>query len=292
MSIIHPNTLFHFTSKCSTLKLIVKSGLRFSYCFEEMSNGYGFAVPMICFSDIPLLRTLNHRHKYGSYMVGFDKKYLKDKMRLNINPVQYRSTFFLQMWNEDLYDKYIETTNSVFSNGVNKFINEHCLEDEINNKGLDFVFNSNEELSYEKDLLSLTAMLLKHNLVFSKKSESRKDKKIINNYDEREWRIIPLQYLENSPKWELKIKEEEYVKSRDFFNKSLSGNTNAYVTLKSTDLVNCINFIIVKKDQQIPSIIRLIRNSKSLFGCEEVTEEQRNLLISRVTSFETIENNY
>ncbi|MCD0222033.1 hypothetical protein LPH68_20100, partial [Bacteroides sp. 1_1_30] len=62
--------------------------------------------------------------------------------------------------------------------------------------------------------------------------------------------------------------------------------------LKSTDLVNCINFIIVKKDQQIPSIIRLIRNSKSLFGCEEVTEEQRNLLISRVTSFETIENNY
>lgn len=77
-----------------------------------------------------------------------------------------------------------------------------------------------------------------------------------------------------------------------FFNKSLSGNTNAYVTLKSTDLVNCINFIIVKKDQQIPSIIRLIRNSKSLFGCEEVTEEQRNLLISRVTSFETIENNY
>ena len=219
MSIIHPNTLFHFTSKCSTLKLIVKSGLRFSYCFEEMSNGYGFAVPMICFCDIPLLRTLNHRHKYGSYMVGFDKKYLKDKMRLNINPVQYRSTFFLQMWNEDLYDKYIETTNSVFSNGVNKFINEHCLEDEINNKGLDFVFNSNEELSYEKDLLSLTAMLLKHNLVFSKKSESRKDKKIINNYDEREWRIIPLQYLENSPKWELKIKEEEYVKSRDFFNK-------------------------------------------------------------------------
>ena len=67
---------------------------------------------------------------------------------------------------------------------------------------------------------------------------------------------------------------------------------SAYVTLKSTDLVNCINFIIVKKDQQIPSIIRLIRNSKSLFGCEEVTEEQRNLLISRVTSFETIENNY
>lgn len=45
----------------------------------------------------------------------------------------------------------------------------------------------------------------------------------------------------------IKIKEEEYVKSRDFFNKSLSGNTNAYVTLKSTDLVNCINFIIVKK---------------------------------------------
>lgn len=50
--------------------------------------------------------------------------------------------------------------------------------------------------------------------------------------------------------------------------------------------------VIEKKDQQIPSIIRLIRNSKSLFGCEEVTEEQRNLLISRVTSFETIENNY
>ena len=58
------------------------------------------------------------------------------------------------------------------------------------------------------------------------------------------------------------------------------------------DLVNCINFIIVKKDQEIPSIIRLIRNSKSLFGCEGATEEQRNLLISRVTSFETIENNY
>lgn len=292
MSIIHPNTLFHFTKKYSTLKLIVKSGLKFSYCFEEMSKGYGFAVPMICFCDIPLLRTLNHRHKYGSYMVGFDKNYLKDKMLLNINPVQYRSTFFHQMWNENLYDKYIETAYSVFPNGVNKFIKEHCLEDEINKNGLDFVLHNNEELSYEKDLLSMTAMLLKDNLVFSKKSESRKDKKIINNYDEREWRIIPFQNLENSPKWELKIKEEEYIKSRDSLNKLLSSNTNAYITLKSTDLVNCINFIIVKKDQQIPSIIRLIRNSKSLFGCENITEEQRNLLISRVTSFETIENNY
>lgn len=290
MSIIHPNTLFHFTKKYSTLKLIVKSGLKYSYCFEEMANGYGFAVPMICFCDIPLLRTLNHRHKYGSYMVGFDKNYLKDRMLLNINPVQYRSTLFLQLWNENLYDKYIETINSIFANGIDKFVREHHLEEEI--KGLDFVFHDNEELNYEKDLLCSIVILLKYNLVFSKRIESRKAKKVINNYDEREWRIIPMEYLKNSPKWELKIKEEDYINLRTDFNKSLSNCVNPYIILESKDLVNCIKFIIVKKELQIPSIIHLIRNSNSLFGCNEVTDEQRDLLISRVTSFETIEKNY
>ena len=55
---------------------------------------------------------------------------------------------------------------------------------------------------------------------------------------------------------------------------------------------NAVKFIVVKNDRQIPSMIKFIRTSKKIFGTENLSSEHRDLLISRITSFELIEENF
>ena len=92
---VNSSSLFHFTREFEVFKQILSEGLRFSYCYEpfddivakqgwdiELKKGNkiieckGIAIPMICFCDIPLLRTQNHREKYGNYMIGFNREAL------------------------------------------------------------------------------------------------------------------------------------------------------------------------------------------------------------------------
>ena len=92
---INSSSLFHFTDEFGKFKEILTKGLRFSYCYEPYNDvvakqGWdfefkigrkvikckGIAIPMICFCDIPLLRTKQHRKKYGNYMIGFNREAL------------------------------------------------------------------------------------------------------------------------------------------------------------------------------------------------------------------------
>lgn len=89
---ISSNCLFHFTAKIEYLEDILKNGFWPRYCIEYgWGNQYiDFALPMVCFCDIPLTWIFEHANFYGQYGIGVSKQWI----RLNkyITPVQYVST--------------------------------------------------------------------------------------------------------------------------------------------------------------------------------------------------------
>ena len=121
---INPSSLFHFTREFGTFRQIITEGLRFSYCYEpfgeivakqgwdielkksdKVLNCKGIAIPMISFCDIPLLRTREHRKKFGDYMIGFNREALINVVNATkymLNPVQYRCHPFFDEQLEEL----------------------------------------------------------------------------------------------------------------------------------------------------------------------------------------------
>lgn len=75
--VISANTLFHFTKDFSTLLSILKTKFYPRLCKErclwEKSEDFIFAIPMVCFCDIPLSCISEHAAKYGGYAIGLKK---------------------------------------------------------------------------------------------------------------------------------------------------------------------------------------------------------------------------
>ena len=122
MPIINSNTLFILLVIIKSINGIIRNGVRLSYCYEECTKDSGFAIPMICFCDIPLLRTLEHRRKYGNYMVGFDKEYLIQSNLLFLNPVHYLNSLFLRNIGDDFFATQLDLINHSFYNELNLYI--------------------------------------------------------------------------------------------------------------------------------------------------------------------------
>lgn len=86
----HTSTLFHFTRRPETVLSILRDGLKFSYCSEEMPDGLLLGIPMVSFCDIPLLSCREHRSKYGLYAIGFSKNaFSKLSSGCEIGSVEY-----------------------------------------------------------------------------------------------------------------------------------------------------------------------------------------------------------
>ena len=78
-------SLFHFTSTLSNLCGILTDGFRVHASFERMdilarAFRRGVAadetgIPMVCFCDIPLSQTTDHRSRYGPYTLGMTKEW-------------------------------------------------------------------------------------------------------------------------------------------------------------------------------------------------------------------------
>ena len=86
---ISANTLFHFTSSYETLIKILMSKFYPRLCLEKSlisEKNNKWAVPMVCFCDIPLSNIAPHTQKYGSYAIGIKKKWAIDQ---GVNPILY-----------------------------------------------------------------------------------------------------------------------------------------------------------------------------------------------------------
>ena len=90
------NTLFHFTSKREYLESIIDNGFHPRYCTEDFSafapalgqesKTFDYAVPMVCFCDIPLSKVKEHISVYKGYGIGCSKAWGIDK---GITPLIY-----------------------------------------------------------------------------------------------------------------------------------------------------------------------------------------------------------
>ena len=93
MSILSPNTLFHFTPSLGNLLGILDKTFYPRYCYDEfdlVDNGsrrfIEDAIPMVCFCDIPLSLLVDHITTYGHYGLGMTKDW---GSRKGLNPVIY-----------------------------------------------------------------------------------------------------------------------------------------------------------------------------------------------------------
>ena len=93
---ISSNVLFHFTKTFDIIVSILKNGLYVHFCPEygvfendvdpEHPTPPPFALPMVCFCDLPLFLIKSHLQFYGPYGIGLKKSW---GMEQGISPVLY-----------------------------------------------------------------------------------------------------------------------------------------------------------------------------------------------------------
>lgn len=91
-AMVSANTLFHFTSSFENLENILRTKFSPRFCLENFSpllnrsDNAEFAIPMVCFCDLPLSRTEAHLATYGRYGIGLTKEWGR---RNGVTPVLY-----------------------------------------------------------------------------------------------------------------------------------------------------------------------------------------------------------
>ena len=145
-------TLFHFTKSEDAFYSILENGLKFTYNEERYNDVFHYALPMICFCDMPLTMIGEHTIKYGSFGIGFNKNKMINNYWKLLNPVNY-------IFSKNLLD------------GAESFL-------EIAKKR----FNEEDEKS--KKLYELAI----NQLAFMKPYADQNNKQVL--YNECEWRLI------------------------------------------------------------------------------------------------------
>lgn len=317
---MNPNsdTLFHFTKKISVFKNILKNGLRYSFAFESFPKSIiqnvmfggifplsldkddnleqGFAMPMISFCDIPLMRVNNHSKRYGKFAIGISKDYLCHFYKNFINPVFYadspaitESLNSLSLTHGIALKSFISQLANSNDENVKKvyeaiLANPKKMAEQIKLLPLNLqnMFNDTCDIQYS---INTIVSLIKPTYGLNVKGEYQ------CFYDEREWRIIQANYP-NSP-FEIKLcySRDEFNSKCKEFNNALNQEKDAFVTIPG-QWFNMINQIIVPKEKDVINITNFIRQSNILLGYDDFTEDERLHLMTKITSFERIANDY
>lgn len=117
---ISSRTFFHFTSKLEILTQILGEGFWPRYCREYgWGNQYDFAIPMVCFCDIPLTQIMEHSNFYGEFGIGISPAWIKSHKE--ITPVQYIALSSLEF---NLVNRLITKlkNNEIDDTGRNKLL--------------------------------------------------------------------------------------------------------------------------------------------------------------------------
>lgn len=310
MSSINSSSFFHYTKRKKSLLGILRNGFRFSYSFEifdEMvahsdNDNYlpmfhllgtepepvGIAFPMVCFCDIPLMRASQHRKRYGNYCIGLDKDATLKHWSPIINPVYYVNSF----WVDNLYEKLAFHKRSL----ATRVKKEKEFIAEIENASQDAI----PELTKKAKQYMKTAQVyyefgytLEQLLRLTKPCIGKDKKgKMVSYYDEREWRVFwNYKKRERTVEAHYGLTREEFDKNKPEWNKAIESD---YLTFEDCLPSDVISHIIVPEVKDIPSIIGAIKRETHILG-KEISLfdfDIRDVLISKVTSFERIEKDY
>lgn len=280
MSEVSSESLFHFTKKKESFFNILRNGFRMSYSFEDFDEEtshfdddnyiplarmlgseeprWGIAIPMICFCDIPLHQTEEHRDCYGEYCIGLDKRAFFEQYRAVINPVFY---YYEESWTKDILPKLVYLKKKLGKH-------EGCKESKHS------IFY-HEMQFYIREIISLAKP-------YFGKDINGKDKRF---YDEREWRItFNLDEKEKVPNLIYGLLLDDYKK--DQLNQILSNN---YLILNEGTAKNVISHIIVPDEKYIIEVSELIKGSDKIMG-HKMTDEDKCMFIEKISSFQQLGN--
>lgn len=162
---ISSNLLFHFTKSIDDLISILENGFWPKTANEDISfmlPNYERAIvgiPMVCFTDIPIELTEEHRKQYGEYGIGLKKEWGINK---GLNPICYI------IKNSEMYDAF---------NHLQWVTQQNALKLDNGNK-------------YGENTLSTMVAVMN----FAGHLKEYSDDPKLNSkpfYDEREWRYLP-----------------------------------------------------------------------------------------------------
>lgn len=265
-SVISANTLFHFTGSLDNIASIIMGGFYPRCCLESFDFSYPsgagnsqspqLAIPMVCFCDIPLSQVGFHRRKYGSYAIGLSKEWGEKK---GINPVLYE----------------LPDSNTI---GIIK----ECLEKAFS----DTYHIENSEINASVGTIKNELLFL---LFYLKPYEGKRwdgsgfNGDRIRFYDEREWRYIPNynKILEKSLTPYMLIDTFLDKGKAESFNKSFESDFK--LAISPCD----IKYIIVNCEKDVLSMIAII--NKMNLNC---SADEKNLLLTKIISFERIEQDF
>lgn len=294
MNNINASSLFHFTKKFDTLKLIIKNGLRYSYAYEkypkEIISAYlnpfysknickanGVGIPMISFCDIPITRAEQHIKKYGRYMIGFNKDNFTYALRNVINPVIYVHSPNLR----DAISQFGKEYAKCFCEILDKITTK-----ELDNKNK----RKNNPYEYKKDLDLLIKTRFFSNFLIGL-VKPIKDK---NNYyyNEREWRtFIPINKYSNID-WIFDISQKEFNEKVNDWNQEINSSEEFFIKIPEDCIEKYVTHIVVYNENELNELIDFIMTEKHILGYDNYSEKSRLKLISKLSSFERIEKDY
>lgn len=300
----------------STLKLILRNGIRYSYAFEVFPKGVlynldnkttaispsilnydncGAAIPMVSFCDIPLTRALEHSKLYGKYGIGIEKEFMVDIHKQFFNPVIYSSSDSLDEAIGFFSSEHLKTMERIISDIKNLLEEDkQDLQKKIEGKSASEILSSLPSI-----LQTEYSRLLEESYNISTFLALYKPYKGLNAwgkeqvfYDEREWRAFIPHADEEVYSWFFPCTREDYLKHRDKLNAQISEWEDGYIDIPE-DYFDVISHIIVKDDYQRDNIIDFILKSKKLFGCPiDRNSKFKYKIISKISSFEKMENDY
>ena len=249
---LHPNILFHFTSKESLFE-ILRATFKVSYAREKIigpNNRREFGVPMVSFCDLKLSELKKMiSDDYGKFGIGLSKEWAN---RNGLSPVMY--------------------------------ISRHCsLTDSLIN-GVDGIYRHLNELTNLREITALgqsylNIMDIYRYIKYYDGELERANQPLNPNYrfaDDREWRYVPNINSEIRP----------FVPITTIRTKAQKQELNATIDhLRLSFEPEDIKYLIVERDEQRIELIEHLDQVKHRF--DYVTKRR---LASRILTIDQIKN--
>lgn len=283
----HTSTLFHYTNRQNVILSILKEGIKFSFCKERLSNKYCVGIPMISFCDIPIGNSAEQSYKYGKYAIGISKQYVIEHFAEGIGPVNYyTSEHFIEAAFKllEVETEYREALNSITEGKKKDFSitigSKTYVGSGLKKEESPFVLKA----FFKSDEYHRAATM---SIGLMKRYKSEYNGKMQVNYDECEWRMVFPEYA--------RISEDKLCKwfwTEDSYDKWRESVSNKFLDDWSlTFSVSDISYLIVPTNKQIPSLIKSLSRLKTVCG-NEISNEERSFLYSKVLSFEQIKRDF
>lgn len=273
----HSDILYHYTGKggLKTLLGILENGFRFGYCEEFLPRDRFVAFPMLCFCDIPIELSKEHRGNYGEFGIGVSKKYMVEHFKGWFGPVNYvlsNAAIEAAFTVRDLIEKKKQHANEIIENRGIKKEKSVSLNGE---DGLDYFLDFADSIDYHKKAIASIALM--------KPYES--DNGVIN-YDECEWRMyIPEHGIYRGTKEKCKWfwDKEEFKRVKEEKGESLpNGNKKLFFNGCKLSLpVEAIEKIIVPNIYQWNLFKEKMNSTNTLFG-NKVDPDTLAFLLNKV----------